>query len=78
VVVGADGRSASAVIGVGGFLGMGERRIAIPLDQIQRGPEDRLTTTLTRQQIGAMRAFDEGAYRRLDPNRPLGDLGAPG
>jgi hypothetical protein len=78
VVVGPDGRSASAVVGVGGFLGIGERRIAIPLDQIRRGPEDRLTTTLTRQQMGAMRAYEAGAYRRLDPNRRLGDLGAPG
>jgi sporulation protein YlmC with PRC-barrel domain len=78
VVVGLDGRTASAVVGVGGFLGLGERRIAIPLDQIQRGPEDRLTTTMTREQIGAMRAFDAGAYRRVDPNSRLGDLGAPG
>jgi hypothetical protein len=78
VVVGPDGRTASAVVGVGGVLGLGERRIAIPLDQIQRGPDERLTTTLTREQIRAMRAYEAGAYRRLDPNRRLGDLGAPG
>jgi sporulation protein YlmC with PRC-barrel domain len=78
VVVGPDGRSASAVVGVGGFLGIGERRITIPLDQIRKGPGERLATTMTKEQIGATRAFDEGAYRRLDPSRRLGDLGAPG
>ena len=37
------------VIGVGGFLGLGERQIAIPLDQIQRGPDERLTGILEKR-----------------------------
>jgi hypothetical protein len=78
VVVGPDGRTASTVVGVGGFLGLGERQIAIPLDQIQRGPDERLTTTMTKEQIGAMQVYEPGAYQRLDPSRRLGDLGAPG
>lgn len=34
VVIGADGRAQAVVIGVGGFLGIGEKRVAVPFDQI--------------------------------------------
>src|SRR3954468_8461568 len=35
MIVGGDGRIAAVVVGVGGFLGIGEHNAAIPFDQVQ-------------------------------------------
>lgn len=35
LIVGRDGKIAAVVIGVGGFLGMGEHQVAVPFDQVQ-------------------------------------------
>ena len=35
LVVGADGRITHAVLGVGGFLGIGEKNVALPLGQVR-------------------------------------------
>jgi hypothetical protein len=35
LVVGKDGKIAFAIVGVGGFLGMGEHDIAVPLDKLK-------------------------------------------
>ena len=35
MIVGRDGRIAAVVVGVGGFLGIGEHNAAIPFDQVQ-------------------------------------------
>jgi outer membrane biosynthesis protein TonB len=64
---GADTNPA-AIVGVGGFLGLGERDVAVPLDRMRK-EGDRLTTDLTREQIGDMQAYDESAYESWDPNR---------
>ena len=34
IVIGADGRAVALVIGVGGFLGLGEKTVAVPLDRL--------------------------------------------
>ncbi|MFA5900969.1 MAG: PRC-barrel domain-containing protein [Hyphomicrobium sp.] len=34
VIIGGDGRVLSVIIGVGGFLGMGEKAVALPFDQL--------------------------------------------
>jgi sporulation protein YlmC with PRC-barrel domain len=46
------GRVAYAVVSVGGFLGMGTRNVALPLDAFQPGQEgDRLFLSATREQL---------------------------
>jgi sporulation protein YlmC with PRC-barrel domain len=51
-----------AIVGVGGFLGIGEKDVAMPLDQIQAMKTDnntiRLTINATKQQLEAAPAFD--------------------
>jgi hypothetical protein len=47
---GAGGSIASAQLDVGGFLGIGARRVAIPADQMQL-QDDRLVTSMTEEQI---------------------------
>jgi sporulation protein YlmC with PRC-barrel domain len=67
VVVSRQDRAAALVVGVGGFLGIGERQVAIPLDRLQLGPDGRLTTTLVKDEIGAIPAYDERGYDRVGP-----------
>ncbi|MFO1039632.1 MAG: PRC-barrel domain-containing protein [Geminicoccaceae bacterium] len=73
VVVGRNSNQGpAAIIGVGGFLGIGERDVAIPLDRLQL-QGDRVTTSLTRDQIGGMRAYDANGWDTWDQNRPFNE-----
>lgn len=60
VVVNQQGKQAGAVIGVGGFLGLGERDVTIPLDQLQRGDDNRLKTAMTKEAIANLPEYQEG------------------
>ena len=57
LVIGNDGQVRGAVIGVGGFLGVGEKNVAIPLDAltITRKPEssaiDKITVRYTKDDL---------------------------
>lgn len=73
IVVSRDGRLLAAVIGVGGFLGIGERSIAVPFDQLQMTDGDRLRTSMTRDAIAGMEAYDREAFQPLERGRALGD-----
>ena len=54
-----DGNASAVVVDVGGFLGMGERTVAIPLDNLQVG-EDRVTATnLTEESAKNLPEYDE-------------------
>lgn len=56
-----------AVIGVGGFLGIGEKDVAIPIDQINVMKDDgnniRLTIAATKEQLDAAPSFDRTALK---------------
>lgn len=74
-VVGGPGATrADAVVSVGGFLGMGERDVVIPLDRIQSSG-DRLTTDMTRAELEAMQPYEQGSYQPWDRSRTLGGTG---
>ncbi len=53
-----------ATVEVGGFLGVGQKQIAIPLSQIQKSVDDpeRVQTSMTRQSIEAEEEFDETGF----------------
>ena len=57
-----------AVIEAGGFLGVGEKRIAVPLSELQMGTEDNITTSLTRESIEAQEEFDEAGFTADQPD----------
>ncbi|MBZ8134639.1 PRC-barrel domain-containing protein [Afifella sp. IM 167] len=68
VILSDAGQVESIVIDVGGFLGVGEKAVAIPYDQIEltRVPDEdepRLTIAMTRQQLEQAQPFDASAYR---------------
>lgn len=47
-----------ATINVGGFLGVGEKIIAVPLSELQMGSDDSLTTSMSREEIQSEPEFD--------------------
>lgn len=62
------GQANTAIIGVGGFLGIGEKDVAIDMAQLQmlRETDDatpRLTLNTTKDQLTAAPAFDRSALR---------------
>ena len=67
-----SGGTPAVLVGVGGFLGIGERSVAIPLDQL-RMEQDRLVTDMTRDQIAGMEAYDQNSWDSWDAERPLNE-----
>jgi sporulation protein YlmC with PRC-barrel domain len=57
-----------AVIEAGGFLGVGAKRIAIPLSELQMGTDDNVSTTLTRDSIETQEEFDEAGFTADQPD----------
>jgi sporulation protein YlmC with PRC-barrel domain len=48
----------AAIISVGGFLGVGEKRIAIPINQINLAGEARFTINMSKEELSNAPAFD--------------------
>ena len=51
-----------AIIEAGGFLGVGEKRIAVALSDLEAGTDDTVKTSLTRESIEAQEEFDEAGF----------------
>jgi sporulation protein YlmC with PRC-barrel domain len=61
VLVALDQGTVTAVIlSVGGFLGIGDKLVAVPVKQIRVGPEAKFITDLTKEQLANAPAFDFG------------------
>jgi hypothetical protein len=65
-----QGNIIAAIVGVGGFLGLGEHDVAIPLDQLNLAG-DRITTAMTKEQLEALPEYDENAYEAVGRDQPL-------
>jgi sporulation protein YlmC with PRC-barrel domain len=64
VLIDLDHATVTAVIlSVGGFLGIGDKLVAVPVNQIKVGSEARFTTDLTREQLASAPAFDFGKLK---------------
>ncbi|MCB1883284.1 MAG: PRC-barrel domain-containing protein [Geminicoccaceae bacterium] len=60
LLIGQDGKSVDAVIAeVGGFLGIGQRKVAVPLDSVQHGSDGGLTVNMTEDQLKELPAMEE-------------------
>ena len=69
LVVNEEGAITHAIVGVGGFLGIGEKDVAVPFDELKIVEKDgdiRLIYAATREQLEAAPALDRTAYRRLE------------
>lgn len=72
VVQGPDGKQ-YIVIGSGGFLGMGEKHVAIPVERVTMRGDRLITQGLTEDQIRSMPSFDRNdrSFRQLEGNQPV-------
>jgi predicted outer membrane protein/sporulation protein YlmC with PRC-barrel domain len=77
VVGDADGRT-YVVVGAGGFLGIGERNVAISLDQVAIQGDRLIIRGVTEDQIKAMPAFDRNdrRFREVAGNQRI-QIGSP-
>jgi len=63
LVVASDGKVNAAVIGVGGFLGVGEKNVAVPFDKLNvtRKPDsasiDKITVSFSKDELKAAPAY---------------------
>lgn len=71
IVARSGGSSPEALVGVGGFLGIGERDVAIPLSQL-RMDGDRVTTSMTKESLTAMEPYEQSGYTPWDRSRAVG------
>jgi sporulation protein YlmC with PRC-barrel domain len=66
VVLTADGKVDAIIIDVGGFLGIGEKPVAVAMDDLKfmqdEGGERYLYTTFTKEQLEAQPEYDEGTW----------------
>jgi hypothetical protein len=53
----------AVILAVGGFLGIGDRLVAVPVNQIRDGPEARFITDLTKEQLANAPVFDFAKLR---------------
>lgn len=51
VVLSADGKAAYFIVGAGGFLGLGERDVAIPYDEITQTGDKLILSGYTKEQL---------------------------
>jgi sporulation protein YlmC with PRC-barrel domain len=53
-----------AVLSVGGFLGIGDKKVAIPLEDLQLGEDEvYLMTSATEEQLEGMPEYDEEQFQ---------------
>lgn len=70
-----DGEVMAVLVGVGGFLGIGEKTVAIPFDALQRSPDsDQLTAQYSREDLKQAPQFVTAKTRERDTT---GAGGAP-
>src|SRR6185295_791787 len=65
LIVDEKGEVTHAIIGVGGFLGIGEKNVAVPFNQlkvVENNGDFRLVYSATKEQLESAPAFDRTAY----------------
>ena len=66
IVLTQDGKVDAVIIDVGGFLGIGEKPVAVGFDKLSfmtdKDGNKYLYTTLTKEQLDAQTAYDKGSY----------------
>jgi sporulation protein YlmC with PRC-barrel domain len=62
------GATTAVILSLGGFLGIGEKLVAVPVNQIKSGSEARFITDLTEEQLAGAPAFDFGIVAQSFPS----------
>jgi sporulation protein YlmC with PRC-barrel domain len=76
IVIGEDGSLEAIVVGVGGFLGLGQKNVALEYDVVQwteRDGDRWLVVETTREALENLEEFDVAAYRPLPADAQVGN-----
>ena len=77
IVIGTSDQAMQAVVSVGGFLGIGDKTVAMSFDELQPGEDEDtvlLTSGATVEELKGRPAFDEaGGYESVPAEQTLGD-----
>ncbi|BCH30370.1 hypothetical protein MesoLjLc_23000 [Mesorhizobium sp. L-8-10] len=79
IVIGQDGKAEAVVIGVGGFLGIGEKNVAwdySDMDWAEKDGDRWIVITATKEELEALPAFDRKAYDPAAAPSTAGDTTA--
>jgi sporulation protein YlmC with PRC-barrel domain len=74
IVVNRSSRATGAVVGVGGFMGVGEKQVVVPLDRMRMQGDRIVVPNLTKESVGTMQSYQEDNWYRYERNRTLGEL----
>jgi sporulation protein YlmC with PRC-barrel domain len=65
IILGMDGRAEQVVLSVGGYLGVGDKQVAVPYDALAFAGDDVVLMTVTRQDLEQRPAFSYPEDRKL-------------
>ena len=71
--IGVRGDTVVAIIGVGGFLGMGENEVAIPVEKLILREDEVIVPGVTEERLESMPEFNEAEVQILDPGMRLAE-----
>ncbi|MBA3449053.1 MAG: PRC-barrel domain-containing protein [Pseudaminobacter sp.] len=80
VVIGKNGEVESVIIGVGGFLGLGEKNVAVNFSEVEwaeRDGDSWMVVATTKEQLEAQAEFDPRAYEPVAAETAATDPAAP-
>jgi sporulation protein YlmC with PRC-barrel domain len=79
IVIGTSDKAVQAIVSVGGFLGIGDKSVAVAFDELQQQDEESvlLSSGATVEELKQRPAYDEasGAYETLPRDRTPADSG---
>ena len=68
-----NGSDVFAILEFGGFLGIGDDEVPVPLSQLQMGEGDNVIVPFTEEQLEAMPEYDPNTFRTLEPRGTLAE-----
>lgn len=80
IVINQQDQAVLAVVSVGGFLGIGDKHVAVPFEQLQKGEDNSiLLSGMTEDELKQMPAYDEdtGTFEQYPRDRTLSDTQSP-
>jgi len=72
IVVNRDGNAVAALVGMGGFLGIGEKQVAVLLSDLEMQGDNIVVKTLTRTDFQQKPAYQANDWARHDRNSLIG------
>jgi sporulation protein YlmC with PRC-barrel domain len=74
IVVNRNNRATAAVVGIGGFLGVGEKKVVVPFDNMRMQGDRIVAPNLTKDGVSSMQSYQGDNWYRYERNRTLGEL----